>query len=445
MKKYLAVYGKPRYLGIVEYDGEIERGIDIVAESIRGEETATVVGEINEKQEAEYRLMKTSAEHGDGIVKVAEPVVTDLTFIALASQEDRATADAYREEEKEILKLAKKLLLPHKLEMKLIDVEFLRMKKKLFLYFSSDQRVDFRAYVRDLAHEFRTRIELRQVGVRDEAKIIKGVGPCGRPCCCSYWLNQFSPICIKMVKEQNLALNPTKISGICGRLMCCMCYEYETYHEAWENFPNPGTKIKTPNGNIIISGIDLPKASIKCFIPGKGEIKVPKEKFEEFKAKVTAGEEWIVPEEVVEEPPLRIQDLFPKSMQRPDFSTEPKCPCGGCRCDSDKKIPEAEPQESRKNQDDRNQQKKRRRRPIKNEGHEAADKQETLRQPQRQKPKAPEERHREQREMRVPADIHEAREQRETRDAIDERKNVERPRRHFQRRKKPGQQKPTAE
>ena len=199
--------------------------------------------------------------------------------------------------------------------MKLIDVEFLRAKRKLFFYFSSEQRVDFRAYVRDLAREFKTRIELRQVGVRDEAKIIRGVGPCGQPCCCSYWLNQFAPICIKMVKEQNLALNPAKISGICGRLMCCMCYEHEAYHEAWEGFPNPGTKIKTPNGNVIVAGIDLPTKSLRCFIVGKGEVKIPKDKFAEFKDVVTSGGEWVVPEEEIEEPDLKIQDIFPKCMQ----------------------------------------------------------------------------------------------------------------------------------
>ena len=224
MNKYLAVYGKPRYLGIVAYDGEIANGSVIVVESHRGEELAVTAGLLTEEQEAEYRLLRNTTEHGDTANKTTEPVVTDLKYISDATEEEKAASESYRTEEDDILKDAKELLKPHSLEMKLIDVEFLLNKRKLFLYFSSEQRVGFRAYVRDLAREFKTRIGLRQIGVRDEAKVIRGIGPCGRPCCCSYWLNQFAPICIKMVKEQNLALNPAKISGICGRLMCCMCY-----------------------------------------------------------------------------------------------------------------------------------------------------------------------------------------------------------------------------
>ena len=316
MRKYLAVYGKPRYLGLVEYDGDIKKCEKLVVESTRGEELALVVGEVSPEQEAEYRLLKHSSEHGDGVMKNSEPVVTDLTFVDFASEEDCDREAEYREEEKSILVSAKRLLKPHNLDMKLIDVEFLRAKRKLFFYFSSDQRVDFRAYVRDLAREFKTRIELRQVGVRDEAKIIRGVGPCGRPCCCSYWLNQFAPICIKMVKEQNLALNPSKISGICGRLMCCMCFEYEVYHEAWEGFPHPGSKIKTPNGSVIVAGIDLPTQSLRCLIAGKGEVKIPKEQFEEFRETVASGGEWVVPEAEPEEEPLfSVQDAFHMEIQ----------------------------------------------------------------------------------------------------------------------------------
>lgn len=311
MRKYLAVYGKPRYLGLVEYDGDIKKCEKLVVESSRGEELALVVGEVTPEQEAEYRQLKHSSEHGDGVIKNSEPVVTDLTFMDFASEDDCDCESEYREEEKSILVSAKQLLKPHNLDMKLIDVEFLRAKRKLFFYFSSDQRVDFRAYVRDLAREFKTRIELRQVGVRDEAKIIRGVGPCGRPCCCSYWLNQFAPICIKMVKEQNLALNPSKISGICGRLMCCMCFEYEVYHEAWEGFPHPGSKIKTPNGSVIVAGIDLPTQSLRCIIAGKGEVKIPKERFEEFRETVTSGGEWVTQEAEPEEEPLfSVQDAF---------------------------------------------------------------------------------------------------------------------------------------
>lgn len=299
MSKYLAIFGKPRYLGIVSYadkEEKLEKGDSIVVESYRGEETAVIAGELTEEQEREYRQLKNATESGDGI-KSSEPVVTDLTFIKFAAEDDMETTPEFRAEEKEILKQAKELLKSHNLDMKLIDVEFLRKRRKLFFYFSSEQRVDFRAYVRDLAREFKTRIELRQIGVRDEAKIIRGISPCGLPCCCSYWLNQFAPINIRMVKEQNLALNPSKISGICGRLMCCMHYEHNVYHELWAKLPNPGSKIKTPNGNVIVAGIDLASESVRCFVPGRGEMKIPVARFDEFKQTVIDGKDWNVSEE----------------------------------------------------------------------------------------------------------------------------------------------------
>lgn len=296
MSKYLAIYGKPRYLGILEYSAEdpINKGVAVVVESHRGEELAVIAGMITPEQEHEYRLLRNASEHGDSTSKTAEPLVTDLSLISFATDEDTDTSDLYRQEENEILKSAINLLKPHDLEMKLIDVEFLRNRRKLFFYFSSEQRVDFRAYVRDLAREFKTRIELRQIGVRDEAKIIKGLGPCGQPCCCSYWLNQFAPICIKMVKEQNLALNPAKISGICGRLMCCMCYEHNVYRELWEKLPNPGTKIKTPNGNVVVSGVEIHTNSVRCYVPSRGEIKIPIDQFDKFKETVISGKDWII-------------------------------------------------------------------------------------------------------------------------------------------------------
>ncbi len=331
MNKYLAIFGKPRYLGILEYDSEeqIEKGTTVVAESHRGEELAVAVGLLTPEQEKEYRLLRNASEHGDSSSKTAEPVVTDLTFISFATDEDIRTAEGYREEEKEILRSAIELLKPHELEMKLIDVEFLRQRRKLFFYFSSEQRVDFRAYVRDLAREFKTRIELRQIGVRDEAKIIKGLGPCGRPCCCSYWLNQFAPICIKMVKEQNLALNPAKISGICGRLMCCMCYEHNVYRDLWEKLPNPGTKIKTPNGNVVVSGVEIHTNNVRCYIPSRGEIRIPIDRFEEFKETVVSGKDWIQEEEKEELLQLRqhadLPEIFASSAIRPrkDNDREP--------------------------------------------------------------------------------------------------------------------------
>ncbi|MDO4988410.1 MAG: regulatory iron-sulfur-containing complex subunit RicT [Synergistes sp.] len=319
MKKYLAAYGKSRYLGIVSAELDLTKRNAIIAESPRGEEVAFIVGRINEQQETLYRKMRNTADHAEGTGKATEPIVCDLSFIAAAKDCDLENIKNYRAEEGEVLRICKVLLAPHKLDMKLIDVEFLHDKKKLFIYFSSDIRVDFRAYVRDLAREFKTRIELRQIGARDEAKIVRGVGPCGRPCCCTYWLNQFAPICIKMVKEQNLALNPAKISGICGRLMCCMCFEHEAYKEAWEGFPASGSKIKTPEGSIVVSGIDLASASLRCMVAGKGEIKVPKDKFEEFKEVVSNGGEWMPPEEDIDESPFKIHDSFQSILQRTEL------------------------------------------------------------------------------------------------------------------------------
>lgn len=132
---------------------------------------------------------------------------------------------------------------------------------------------------KELAKEFKTRIELRQIGARDEAKILGGLAPCGNPCCCSYWMLEFLPICIRMVKEQNLALNPSKISGLCGRLMCCMSYEYDTYSELWKDLPNPGTKIKTSSGNYQIAGADIVSKSVRIKSPEGVEFLVPISEF----------------------------------------------------------------------------------------------------------------------------------------------------------------------
>lgn len=290
--KYLVTYGKPRYLGIIEYENELPRGEKIIAETVRGDELAVVAGAITDEQEAAYRAICNTSEHGDGMVKPPEPAVNDASFIDIASDDEIANDLLCRKEERSVLEEARRILPAHHLDMKLIDVEYIYEKRKLFFYYASENRVDFRALVRDLARVFRTRIEMRQIGSRDEAKLIRGVAPCGRPCCCGDWLVQFAPIGIKMVKEQNLALNPTKISGLCGRLMCCLSFEHETYSAAWEGLPAAGTKIKIPDGNVIISGIDLPTESVVCTLPSGGQIKVPKARFEEFKATVEAGRQW---------------------------------------------------------------------------------------------------------------------------------------------------------
>jgi cell fate regulator YaaT (PSP1 superfamily) len=230
-------------------------------------------------------------------VRGGDPVVTDLEFARVPSDDDVAAHESQIAQEGENLSVAQELVEWHKLSIKLIDDEMLLDGKKLFFYFTSEQRVDFRTLVRDLARRFRTRIELRQMGVRDEARIIRGISSCGLPCCCSYWLNQFAPIGIKMVKEQNIALNPSKISGICGRLMCCMSFEHRVYREMWTGLPGPGSKIKTPNGNYIVQSLDIARNAVRCHKPSGGDIAVPKDLFADFKQAVTNGEDWEAPEE----------------------------------------------------------------------------------------------------------------------------------------------------
>ena len=293
MTRCLALFGKPRYLGILVLpeDRKPERGEILLVQSPRGEELAVLVGAVTPEKEKSLRAMRVHQDPSEG-GKGSEPAVFDLQFLSVASEEDRQRMEELRGEEDAILARGREILKGHPLPMKLIDVEYLVDRKKLFFYFTSEQRVDFRAFVRDLAKEHRTRIELRQVGVRDEAKIIRGLSPCGRPCCCSYWLQQFAPICIRMVKEQNLALNPTKISGICGRLMCCMGYEHPVYRELWSGLPNPGSKIKAPQGTYILQGVDLRSRSVRCSGPMGGDRTVPVDRFAEFREAVLAGKDW---------------------------------------------------------------------------------------------------------------------------------------------------------
>jgi cell fate regulator YaaT (PSP1 superfamily) len=283
----------------VEFDPDIagtlpQNGM-IIATSHRGEEVASVMGFLNETQENEYRGMKAVSEHGEGPARGGEPVVGDLEFIRPLTAEDREQWASRKESEGSILRDAQEMAEGHHLELKLVDVETMIDGKKLFLYFTSETRIDFRTLVKDLARKFRTRIELRQMGVRDEARLISGVASCGLPCCCSYWLNQFAPIGIRMVKEQNIALNPAKISGICGRLMCCMSFEHKVYKNLWAGLPGPGSKIKTPNGNYVIVAMDISRESVRCHKPSGGDVSVPIAMFQEFREAITNGDEWEPP------------------------------------------------------------------------------------------------------------------------------------------------------
>lgn len=268
-----------------------ENGEQWVVQSARGKEIALVAGPISPQQEQFYREAK-GGENQDGTARGGEPPLQDLECLEPATEDDHRLAEDQRADEDTILQRSREILRNHNLAMKLVDVEFLLDRKKLFFYFTAEQRIDFRAFVRDLAREFRTRIELRQIGIRDEAKVVEGLAPCGQPCCCSYWLNRFAPICIRMVKEQNLALNPTKISGLCGRLMCCMSYEHKTYRELWEKLPNPGSKIRAPQGTFILAGVDVQAEAVRIYTPDRSDLLVPVSRFKEFKATVMEGKPW---------------------------------------------------------------------------------------------------------------------------------------------------------
>ena len=208
---------------------DINKGDYVIVETARGVEYGRVVQGIHEVEE--------------------EDVIQPLkSVIRVATEEDKKFEEANREKEKEAFNICLEKIRKHGLDMKLIDAEYTFDNNKLLFYFTADGRIDFRELVKDLAAVFRTRIELRQIGVRDETKIRGGIGICGRPLCCHTYLSEFAAVSIKMAKEQNLSLNPTKISGVCGRLMCCLTNEEETYEELNSQLPSVGDNVTTPDG-----------------------------------------------------------------------------------------------------------------------------------------------------------------------------------------------------
>lgn len=210
-------------------DEQIERGQHVIVETAKGVEYGTVV--LPNREMAEEKIVAPLKK-----------------IIRVATQKDEETDLENRAKEKEAYGICQEKIRNHGLEMKLIAAEYTFDNNKLLFYFTADGRIDFRELVKDLASVFRTRIELRQIGVRDETKICGGIGICGRTLCCHSYLSEFAPVSIKMAKEQNLSLNPTKISGVCGRLMCCLKNEEEAYEELNSNLPNVGSQVKTPEG-----------------------------------------------------------------------------------------------------------------------------------------------------------------------------------------------------
>ena len=208
---------------------EIKTGDKVIVETARGVEFGSVVTGPKEVEDD----------------KITQPL---KSVIRLATEDDKKKEEKNKEKEKEAFKICLDKIHKHGLEMKLIDAEYTFDNNKVLFYFTADGRIDFRELVKDLASVFRTRIELRQIGVRDETKIRGGIGICGRPLCCHTYLSEFAPVSIKMAKEQNLSLNPTKISGVCGRLMCCLTNEEETYEELNSHLPANGDHVTTPEG-----------------------------------------------------------------------------------------------------------------------------------------------------------------------------------------------------
>lgn len=219
--------GKIYYFDPLDFD--IEVGQHVIVETARG---------------IEYGLVLTGPRNveADKVIQPLKPV------IRVATPDDDEVERKNKEKEKTAFGICLEKIAKHKLEMKLIDAEYTFDNNKVLFYFTADGRIDFRELVKDLAAVFRTRIELRQIGVRDETKIRGGIGICGRELCCHTYLSEFAPVSIKMAKEQNLSLNPTKISGVCGRLMCCLTNEEETYEELNNNLPSAGEAVTTPEG-----------------------------------------------------------------------------------------------------------------------------------------------------------------------------------------------------
>ena len=246
---------------------EVKRGDQVIVETVRGVEFGNVVMGPKEVKDEE----------------ITQPL---KTVIRLATEDDRRVEEKNRKKEKEAFQICLEKIHKHGLEMKLIDAEYTFDNNKVLFYFTADGRIDFRELVKDLAAVFRTRIELRQIGVRDETKIRGGIGICGRELCCHTYLSEFAPVSIKMAKEQNLSLNPTKISGVCGRLMCCLKNEQETYEYLNRKLPGVGDIVTLPDGmKGEVSGVNVLRQLVKVLVDVNDEKEMRECPVEELKFK----------------------------------------------------------------------------------------------------------------------------------------------------------------
>ena len=258
----------------------IKRGDHVIVETARGVEYGRVVSGPKDVKD-------------EDVVQPLKPV------IRVATEQDRKTVEKNRQKEKEAFKICWEKIRMHGLEMKLIDAEYTFDNNKVLFYFTADGRIDFRELVKDLAAVFRTRIELRQIGVRDETKIKGGIGICGRPLCCSTYLTEFAAVSIKMAKEQNLSLNPSKISGVCGRLMCCLTNEEETYEVLNSQLPSVGDTVTTKDGLTgVVNSLSVLRKQVKVVVNLENDEKEIREyKAEELKFRPRKKKQRVTKEE----------------------------------------------------------------------------------------------------------------------------------------------------
>ena len=257
--------GKIYFFDPLKFD--VKRGDHVIVETARGIEYGTVVGDPKEVED-------------DKVIQPLKPV------LRVATARDTEQENANKQKEREAFKICLEKIKKHKLDMKLIDAEYTFHNNKVLFYFTADGRIDFRELVKDLASVFKTRIELRQIGVRDETKIMGGIGICGRTLCCHAHLSEFVPVSIKMAKEQNLSLNPTKISGMCGRLMCCLKHEEETYEYLNRKLPNVGDYVTTDDGlKGEVHSVNVLRQLVKVLIENNDEKEIREYKVEQLRFK----------------------------------------------------------------------------------------------------------------------------------------------------------------
>ena len=286
-------------------DLELETAMHVIVETARGVEMGTV-------------LIPPKSVEDDKVIQPLKPV------LRVATDEDEKVIEVNKEKEKEAFAICKETIIKHGLEMKLVNAEYTFDGNKLLFYFTADGRIDFRELVKDLAAVFRTRIELRQIGVRDETKLLGGIGICGRPLCCATYLSDFVPVSIKMAKEQNLSLNPTKISGVCGRLMCCLKNEQETYEYLNSRLPAIGDTVTASDGTKgEVTSINVLRQLVKVIVDNGEEKELREYAIDDLRFKSRRKKDIMITEEELkeleglEEDPVETMETEEKQEKRP--------------------------------------------------------------------------------------------------------------------------------